>query len=104
MKHDPALLTRHWVHSHEEDTADRVVFRPAGYAFPPSRGRRGFELKPGGKYVEHRIGPTDRTVKADGTWKMQDDGNLSVTTDAGAPAKTLNVVEVDQERLVMRRE
>ena len=45
----PEVLQRAWVHSHEEDTGAEMVFRPAGYSFPRSRGRRSFELTPGGK-------------------------------------------------------
>jgi len=38
-----AQVAGRWVHSHEEDTDDEMVFRAAdsGYAFPPSRGRAG---------------------------------------------------------------
>ncbi len=46
------ILTRHWVHSHEEDTATQTVFRPATYDFPLSRGRRSFELRPDGTVLE----------------------------------------------------
>lgn len=39
-----ACLQRRWLHSHEEDTADVRVYRPAEYPFPPARGRDGFEF------------------------------------------------------------
>jgi len=42
------IVRRCWVHSHEEDSDEEMVFRPAAYEFPPSRGRRSFELKPDG--------------------------------------------------------
>ena len=45
-------LYQHWVHSHEEDTNTEIVFRPATYNFPRSRGRRSFELKTDGILVE----------------------------------------------------
>ncbi len=34
-------LAGRWVHSHEEDTDDEMVFRAAdsGYRFPPARAR-----------------------------------------------------------------
>ena len=30
-----------WIHSHEEDAKGVMVYRPANYSFPPSRGRVG---------------------------------------------------------------
>ena len=36
----------------EEDTNTEMVFRPATYNFPRSRGRRSFELKTDGILVE----------------------------------------------------
>jgi hypothetical protein len=45
---DVSHLAQAWVHSHEEDTATTTVYRPAGFPFPPSRGRKGFHLQPGG--------------------------------------------------------
>ncbi len=41
----PPELFQHWMHSHEEDSGDVQVYRPADYDFPPARGRRGFELQ-----------------------------------------------------------
>jgi hypothetical protein len=52
------ILRPCWVHSHEEDSDEEMVFRPAAYEFPPSRGRRSFELKPDGILAEGGIGPT----------------------------------------------
>ena len=36
-----------WFHSYEEDTEDAKVYRPKGFAFPPSRGRPGIEFRSG---------------------------------------------------------
>ena len=33
-------LVKRWVHSREEDDGERMVFRPAQYPFPRSRGAR----------------------------------------------------------------
>jgi hypothetical protein len=46
---------RHWVHSHEEDTQDVRIYRPAGYDFPLSRGRVGVEFREGGELVDYEI-------------------------------------------------
>ncbi len=40
---DRSRLCQRWIHSHEEDTDTEMVYRPADFAFPPSRGRTGFE-------------------------------------------------------------
>ena len=89
-------LCRHWMHSHEEDTDDQMVFRPASYRFPPARGRTGFDLKAGGSLVEHGIGPTDRRTQSEGRWKL--DG---MTLRIGARAMT--IVSLDRDRLVVRK-
>jgi len=69
------LLPRRWVHSHEEDTDDELVFRDAStYSFPPARGRDAFELRPDGSYVETAPGPDDRPAAGPaGTWSLEDD-------------------------------
>src|ERR1041384_5695638 len=54
------VAPQHWVHSHEEDTDTEMVLRPAGYKFPPSRGRSSFELKPDGRTDELYVGRTVR--------------------------------------------
>ncbi|HUR54236.1 MAG TPA: hypothetical protein VMZ71_08900, partial [Gemmataceae bacterium] len=79
---DSSLLTRAWVHSHEEDTATTRVYRPAGYAFPPTRGRTGFQLQPDGVLSTHKPGPTDQTATAEGTWELADD-QLSLNPKGG---------------------
>jgi hypothetical protein len=40
MANSQECLRRHGIHSHEEDTQDVRVYRPAGYDFPPVRGPR----------------------------------------------------------------
>lgn len=67
----PKEIFKHWVHSFEEDTKDITVFRPNNYNFPPARGRDGFEIKKDGKFIQYRIGPTDRTEKVYGHWKTR---------------------------------
>jgi hypothetical protein len=98
---DRGALPRHWVHSHEEDTADTMVFRPAGYGFPPSRGRTGLELRPDGSYVETGIGETDRPGSSGGRWELKDD-RLELEGGSGT-GRVLEVVSADENRLVVRR-
>jgi hypothetical protein len=84
------------MHSHEEDTDDRMVFRPASYRFPPARGRTGFELKEDGALVEHGIGPTDRRTQSPGRWTLE-----GKTLRVGGRAYT--IVSLDRDRLVVRK-
>ena len=100
MTIDRSALERAWVHSHEEDSGDQRVFRPAEYAFPPSRGRRGFELRPDGSYAETAPGPTDKPEEASGTWELDDD-TLVLSPSETAGSERLRVTAVDAERLVV---
>ena len=102
MTIDRSALERAWVHSHEDDTADETVYRPADYAFPPSRGRQGFELRADGSCLETAIGPTDRPEEATGTWELADDGTI-VLSRPGEPDERLRVISVSQDRLVVER-
>lgn len=98
---DPAALLQSWTHSHEEDTPGRMVFRPRGWRFPPSRGRRSFELGPGGALLASGPGPTDKMEASEGRWRLRDDGVLELEQQGRASELTL--VEVGPDRLVVRR-
>lgn len=98
---DSSALYQRWLHSHEEDSGDQIVFRPITYNFPPSRGRRGFELKPDGTLVQIGIGPTDRPAESSGTWELHDD-QLVFHTGSGSPeVQTHRVVNISSEKLVL---
>lgn len=79
---DPERLQGRWVHSHEEDTDDELVFRSAssGYEFPRSRGREALELHPDGSYVGTAPGPADKPEGRPGSWALED-GNKLVLPD-----------------------
>ncbi len=101
---DINALHRQWVHSHEEDTEIERVYRPASFPFPRSRGRSGMSLKPDGELVETGIGPTDRPQESRGTWKLDADDTLSLYEKGKKkPARTMKIVSVDRERLVVRK-
>ena len=84
------------MHSHEEDSGDELVFRPASYDFPPARGRTGFDLRPDGSLVEHGIGATDKRTQSAGRWQLDGD-----TLKVGARA--MKVVSAAPDRLVLRK-
>jgi hypothetical protein len=94
-------LAQDWVHSHEEDTPTCTVFRPAHFAFPPSRGRKGFHLRADGKLIVKKPGPADVPETAAGTWKLAGDV-LQLSPDATA-AQAYQVQSVDADRLVVAK-
>ena len=99
-----ANLTQKWTHSHEEDTPDTVVYRPASYAFPPSRGRRSFELRADGAITDFAIGRDDRPALAHGTWTLSPDKRLDFTWDdpSGRQA-SMKIKSAEVDRLVVSR-
>jgi hypothetical protein len=98
---DPSALHRNWVHSHEEDTDGELVFRPASYSFPPSRGRSAIDLRGDGSYGESAPGPTDRPAETEGTWTLE--GSELRLHAADGSTRVLTIASVDADRLVVRR-
>ena len=96
----PDLLHRRWVHSHEEDGPDTLVFRPADYAFPPSRGRAGLDLRDDGTYAESLPGADDRPAEAEGTWRL---AGRTLELEGRSGGRVLEVVSAEPDRLVVRR-
>ena len=96
---DPEQVQGRWVHSHEEDTDDELVYRSdaSGYDFPRSRGREALELHPDGSYGGVVPGPTDKPeASAGGEWAV--DGDKLVLPD-----RTLEVTSVDEGVLRVKR-
>ena len=91
-----------WVHSHEEDSDDELVFRPAGHAFPPARGRSAFELRPDGSYVETSPGPVDRPEDSSGSWSLEDD-TLVLEGDGDRSRHAWQIVGAEGDRLTLRK-
>lgn len=97
------LLQRRWVHSHEDDSPTTTVYRPKGYDFPPSRGRRMFELKAGGDYAQSAPGPTDQPLATSGKWRVGDDDTIVITAADGGDVRVLEVESLGRDRLVIRK-
>ena len=92
-----------WVHAHEEDTGDEMVFRPAGTDLPPARGRMAFELREDGTFAETGLGATDAPEEATGRWTLEGDTiTLSEGATQGVP-REMQVLTADEERLVIVR-
>jgi hypothetical protein len=97
---DPEQVQGRWVHSHEEDTDDELVFRSesSGYEFPRSRGREALELNPDGSYGGTVPGPADKPEAAgEGEWAVVDGNKLVL------PGRTLEIVEAGEGVLRVRR-
>jgi hypothetical protein len=101
---DSRLLCKRWLHSHEEDTAEEMVFRPASFRFPPARGREGFELRSDQSMIEIRIGPTDRIEEISGTWKVEG-GNQLLFYQQSSPSATrrMQIISAEEDRLVIKK-
>ena len=96
---DPEQLQGRWVHSHEEDTEDEIVYRAesSGYDFPRSRGREALELNPDGSYSGVVPGPTDKPEATGGGGWMVDGDTLVL------PDRTLEVTGVEEGVLRVKR-
>jgi hypothetical protein len=74
-------LLGHWIQARRESSTD-MVFRPAGWPLPLSRGGMAFEFRANGTFVEVSSGPTDRSQGAAGQWSLRDDAlRLSYSDD-----------------------
>jgi hypothetical protein len=103
-KVSPQILHQHWIHSHEEDTGDDMVYRPEAFHFPPSRGRSGFELKPDQSLVETGIAPADGPLISRGTWSLDTANRLSFYADSSAkPVRVVKIVAASKDRLVVKK-
>jgi hypothetical protein len=97
---DPERLQGRWLHSHEEDTDDEIVYRSAssGYDFPRSRGREALELHPDGSYGGVVPGPADKPeAVAGGNWTLEDGNKLVL------PDRTLEVTSAEGDVLRVKR-
>ena len=99
MSIDPERLQGRWVHSHEEDTDDEMVFRSAGsgYEFPRSRGRQAFELRPDGSYVGSAPGPADKPEPSEGSWSLEGGNRLEL------PDRVLEITAAEGDVLKVRK-
>ena len=98
---DPTSVAGVWVHSHEEDQPGTQVFRRSGYAFPRSRGRSSYELRPDGALGGSRPGPDDRHVANTGRWDLQR-SRLTITPDASSPLQ-YDIETFESDRMVVKQ-
>ncbi len=98
------LLYGRWLHAHEEDTNDEMVFRAATADLPPSRGRKGLELSSDGSYAEIRPGRDDRPESYSGTWGVEAGDWLVVEPGEGdASRRAMRIIAADGDAIVVRK-
>ena len=98
----PERVVGSWVHVHEEDSGDEMVFRPADSALPPARGRMGLELREDGTFAEAGLGARDIPEEAVGSWVLEGQTiTLSEGATQGVP-RELEIVSAEKGRLVVR--
>ncbi len=103
MAVDRTALRGRWVHAHERDTDEHMVFVPADTELPPSRGRRELDLGEGGEGTEAGPGPTDRPEARAARWELTDDDDLVIRSPEGGEAWRALVVSADADQLVLAR-
>ena len=97
-------LQRTWLHAHEEDSSDVLVYRPNTYSFKPSRGRTGFAFEHNGLFTQYDIAPTDGLEGRKGRWEALNDHTLRITLDDKKdPDYRLEILSITPERLRVRR-
>ena len=95
-------IYKHWVHSHEEDTVDKKVYRPSTFEFPQSRGRDGFELRENGEFILYVTGPTDKSEKILGNFTIHSD-KLNVELVSIQKSYTMTILSCDENRLIIQK-
>jgi len=89
-----------WIHSHEEDTEGVQVYRARGHSFPPSRGRRGFEVHRGGEFTFLGIAPADGSRPVPGHWHNLGEGRVeAVFPDRPGQVFRFTIVSCDKDVL-----
>ncbi len=97
-------LCQCWVHSHEEDTDTESVYRPAGFAFPLSRGRTGFELLADKSCKRVGIAAADGSEVTDGTWEIEGEDTLRIRINFRDTSQVLTVASINHDRLAIRKD
>jgi hypothetical protein len=97
------VLCRRWVHAHEEDNDEEMVFRPSEHPLGPSRGRTSFELRADGTFSESGLGAADVPEEASGTWRLDRDSIVLSEAAPGGVPRVLPIASADQQRLVIRK-
>lgn len=94
----PEVLQKRWF---RDFTSEQQTYVPEAMA-KPARMCEGFELREDGTYCEIGTGADDRTVESEGTWRLDEEGTLTLSPkDASGAERKIHVVEADEEKLVV---
>ena len=96
----PPELFQHWIHSFEESSGQRDVYRPVTYSFAPARGRNGFEIRENGIFISHQIAPGDGNMTTEEKWVLQDH---ELIVSGKADRQRYKLVSVTKDKLVLER-
>ncbi len=101
----PPELFKHWIQSREDrdDRKNISVYRSSDYPFPPSRGRRGFEIKRNGEFILHEIGRTDRPVRVVGKYIVEGTDSIKIYLEDKNPF-ILRIVAIEDDGRILRVE
>lgn len=96
-----AYLCQHWIHSHEEDRANEMVYRPSTFDFPLSRGREELILSQDDVCIFMDIAAADGSDKK--TCTLSEDGTgLSIEIDySQGRIRRLRILRAEAEKLVV---
>ena len=93
-----------WMHSHEEDTTARAVYRPSTFSFPPARGRSGYEFHPDHSCTYIGISPRDGSAKSSCRWELRGDEHPEVVLSfTDGHQEVLPIVSANHDQLVVRK-
>jgi len=99
------LVDRTWLRSHEEESANSPikVYRPEGYAFPPSWPRSGYLFHADGRLTYYNPAPNDAgSIPSEvGTWTWENSGIIhgQLSAQYGSDNYKLRVIELTEEIL-----
>ncbi|MBD2099963.1 hypothetical protein [Leptolyngbya sp. FACHB-261] len=99
----PKPIFKQWLHSREEDEGGVMVYRPIDFAFPPARGREGFEFRENGEFINLGIGPTDRRQASSGRWTLKQPGVVEIDLPGQQASYQLIIVECNEQVLKVRK-
>jgi hypothetical protein len=95
-------IYKHWIHSHEEDKADKKVYRPSTFEFPPSRGRDGFEIRENDEFILYITGPADKPEKILGNFTI-DSNKLNIELRSIQKSYTMTILSCDENLLIIQK-
>lgn len=104
MSTTPDQLVGTWLHSHEEDTASERVYRRSGFAFPPSRGRNGYDFRSDRSATYIGIAARDGSTETECKWQLRAGAQPEIVlTLPGGQPRVLQVVSIEPDRLRIRK-